>query len=162
MTEQTSSEVPSRPRGWTEARVVVRKASALPLLLAGAVACASAGRPPRSEGTTAPREGVATAESVVESGGTPPEIPSAAAAGVAARDAEVAGRARISMRIEADGSTSDHTVVFATEPSFGAACIRLVAEARFAPARDRWGRAVPVRTSFTCEFEPADGSALAE
>ncbi|MEO0323755.1 MAG: hypothetical protein AAF447_12415 [Myxococcota bacterium] len=56
-------------------------------------------------------------------------------------------------RIEADGTTSRHTLVSATNASLAAACLTTLMETRFTSARTREGEAVPVDTPFLCTFE---------
>ncbi|MEO0326755.1 MAG: energy transducer TonB [Myxococcota bacterium] len=146
---------------WSSGVVVVRGVSTARLFscagLLGAMACAHAPPAPCVGGDAAPN-----LQSVLGAGGSPPVAPAdihqrlVALYPREAREAGMNGRARFTLRIEVDGTTSGHRLVSTTAAPFAAACLRLLIEAPFTPARNRDGRALPVEVPFTCVFAVED------
>jgi len=75
------------------------------------------------------------------------------------KKAGVAGQAIVVALVNANGTATPMVVERATYPEFGRACMLVIPELRFEPARDMNGRAVEHSIRFTCQFEqpsPAD------
>jgi periplasmic protein TonB len=85
----------------------------------------------------------------------PPSLDAALATNypAAARAAGINGRARVRVRVGADGRVVALRVVSESAPGFGHACAASLRTSRWEPALARNGRAITTDVIFTCAFE---------
>lgn len=105
-------------------------------------------------------DGAGSGERVVAAGDLsraprPPDLSAALASHYpeAARTSALRGRAKVRVRIHADGRVGALRVLSESAAGFGAACVATLRGSRWQPPLDGSGRAVATDVAYTCEFE---------
>jgi len=114
----------------------------------------------RHAGNDAAAPKAAAGEVVVAAGdlSRPPKPPGleaqlAANYPAAARTSGLTGRAKIRLRVHANGSVGGMRVISQSSDGFGTACIATLRGSHWEPPLDADGRAVATDVAYTCEFE---------